>query len=108
MSKGKNKITTCGYFVKRMRDNGFIVNRIFSNYNNNDPRIWTVMVNPGNESLYITCFQNKDFYGQRMFEISDGGVRIPKNLGLNTDSIEVLMNYLNEFNVLIPDANISE
>ena len=104
----KNKITTCGYFIKRMRDNGFIVNRIFAKYALNDPRKWTVMVNPGHESLFITCYENKEFFGQKMFEISDGGVRIPKNLGLNTDSIEVLLNYLHEFNVLMRDADKSE
>jgi hypothetical protein len=103
--KRKNKLTTCGYFLKRMRDSGFIANRIFADYGPGDPRKWTVMINPGHESLFITCFENKDFLGQKMFEISDGGVRIPKNLGLNTDSIEVLLNYLNEFNVLIPNAD---
>ena len=28
----KNKVTTCGYFVKRLRDNGYTVNRIFNEY----------------------------------------------------------------------------
>ena len=30
----KNKVTTCGYFIKRLRDNGYTVNRIFNEYYN--------------------------------------------------------------------------
>ena len=28
----KNKVTTCGYFLKRLRDNGFYSFRLFNNY----------------------------------------------------------------------------
>ena len=36
----KNKVTTCGYFIKRLRDNGYTVNRIFADYLSEDPRRW--------------------------------------------------------------------
>ena len=49
----KNKVTTCGYFIKRLRDNGYTVNRIFSDYSSQDPRRWTIMVNPEIAALYI-------------------------------------------------------
>ena len=84
----KNKVRTPSYFVKRLRDNGFIVWKIFQQYNKKDPRLWTVLVDPGNSSLFITCFQNKDFNGDIMFEINDGGVRFVRNFSLRTDSIE--------------------
>ena len=108
MKNKKNKITTPGYFIKRLRDNGFIVNRIFDKYGEHDPRRWTVMVNPSNESLWITCYTNKEWFGQVMFEMSDGGCNIPKNLHLNTDSIEVVINYLHEFNINAPVAIASD
>jgi len=90
----KNKITTPGYFVKRLRDNGFIVLKIFNGYGTHDPRRWTVLVDPGGASLYITCFQNKDFLNDIMFELDDGGIRINKNYYIKTDSIEVVIRYL--------------
>ena len=99
MKKRKNKITTQGYFVKRLRDNGYIVNRIFSNYNNGDCRRWTVLVNPGFESVFITCFVSKEFRDESMFEIHDGGLNLPKNISLKTDSIEVIITYLIEHNI---------
>ncbi len=86
----KNKVTTCGYFIKRLRDNGYIVNRIFNQYPKDDCRKWTVMIEPGAASLYITCYVNKDWYGDLMFELNDG-IRF-KNLQLKTDSMEVIFN----------------
>ena len=106
MKKRKNKITTQGYFIKRLRDNGFIVNRSFSGYHTHDARRWTVLVNPGNESVYITCFMNKDFHGECMFELNDGGYLMPKNVALKTDSIEVIVTYLIEHNVSNEAVNL--
>ena len=70
----KNKVTTCGYFIKRLRDNGYKVNRIFSDYVNYD---WT---------------------GDFKFELSDGN-RF-KTLQLKTDSMEVIMTKLIEKDIL--------
>ena len=106
MRRRKNKITTQGYFVKRLRDNGFIVNRIFSKYSDNDTRRWTVLVNPGYESVFITCFVNKVFHGESMFELNDGGIRLPKNISLKTDSIEVIITYMIEHNISNTAVNL--
>jgi hypothetical protein len=84
----KNKIRTPSYFVKRLRDNGFIVWKIFQGYAKTDSRLWTILVDPGNSSVFITCFQNKDFNGDIMFEINDGGVHFVRNFSLRTDSLE--------------------
>jgi hypothetical protein len=90
----KNKLKTPGYFIKRLRDNGFIVIRIFSVYSKSDPRRWTVMVNPSESSVFITCYTNKNDLGEILFEFNDGGSRIPKNYSIKTDSIEVIIDYL--------------
>ena len=90
----KNKVTTCGYFIKRLRDNGFTVNRIFNTYTPHDPRRWTIMVNPQSSALYITCYMNKDWHGDLMFELHNGNQF--KNLQLKTDSMEVIISKLVE------------
>ena len=84
----KNKVRTPSYFIKRLRDNGFIVWKVFQQYAKMDNRLWTIIVDPCNSSTFITCYQNKDFNGDIMFEINDGGIRFVKNFSLRTDSIE--------------------
>lgn len=89
-----NKLKTPGYFIKRLRDNGFVVIRLFSVYAKGDPRRWTVMVNPSETSVMITCYANKTDLGEILFEFNDGGHQIPKNYNIKTDSIEVIIDYL--------------
>ena len=92
----KNNIYTAGYFIKRLKDSGYVVLRIFEKYSFCDPRRWTIIVDPGNASIFITCYENKDFKDEIMFEISDGGRRFPKNYSIKTDSIEVIVSALVE------------
>lgn len=94
MKKPKNSIKTPSYFCKRLKDSGFIVFKMFNGYGTHDPRRWTVLVDPGGSSVFITCYTNREFGGDVMFEFSDGGIRFPKNFSLKTDSIEVVVNYL--------------
>jgi len=90
----RNKIKTPSYFIKRLKDNGFIVLRLFSVYAKSDPRRWTVMVNPSESSVMITCYSNKTEIDETLFEFNDGGHRIPKNYSIKTDSIEVIIDFL--------------
>jgi hypothetical protein len=90
----KNKIKTPGYFIKRLRDNGFVALRLFSVYSKADPRRWTIMVNPSEASVFITCYSNKTEIDEILFELNDGGIRMPKNFNIKTDSIEVIIDYL--------------
>jgi hypothetical protein len=92
----KNNITTQGYFVKRLRDSGFVVVKLFDQYGQHDPRKWTVMVDPSNISVIITCYQNKEFKGDILFEINDGGNRFIKNFNLKTQSMEIIITTLVE------------
>jgi hypothetical protein len=94
ISTSRNKLKTPSYFIKRLRDNGFIVIKLFAVYGKGDPRRWTVMVNPTERSVMITCYNNKNDYGDVSFEVNDGGVNIPKNMFINTNSIEVIIDYL--------------
>jgi hypothetical protein len=90
----KNKLSTPSYFIKRLKDNGFVTFKIFKNYAESDPRRWTILVDPGIASIYVTCYENKAFKGDVLFEFSDGGQLLPKNFSIKTNSIEVIVTKL--------------
>lgn len=90
----QNKIKTPGYFIKRLRDNKYGVLRVFQNYGLHDSRRWTVLVDPGGSSIFVTCYSNKNFNNEIMFEFNDGGNFFPKNFSMNTESIEVIVQLL--------------
>jgi len=101
-----NKITTLGYFKKRIRDCGYIVDDVFKGYGQHDPRSWTIIIDPGSASVLCTCFVNaniddikKSTVGEFYFELHDGGQYIPNQLTFKTSSIEVLIEWLVKFGV---------
>jgi hypothetical protein len=101
-----NKIKTAGYFIKRLKDSGFVVFKIFNAYSISDPRRWTVLVDPGLNSVYVTCYQNKDEINEILFEFDDGGHKFTKGTFLKTESIETIVTYLIEKGVNnIPSNN---
>lgn len=91
-----NKIKTAGYFIKRLKDSGFVVFKMFNAYSQTDPRRWTVLVDPGVSSVYITCYSNKNEINEVLFEIDDGGINFNKGTYLKTESIETLISLLIE------------
>ncbi len=92
-----NKISTLGYFKKRLKDNGFIVLDLFKNYNSNDHRKWTIMINPNIESLIITCRIDKDF-DSPVYEFISAVSKSPVNIC--TSSMEVIIDkLLNTFEI---------
>ena len=90
----KNKLKTASYFTKRLKDSGFETWKIFNKYSESDPRRWTVLIDPGGASIYITCFENKPFYNEYLFTFDDGNVNFKPGFSLKTDSIEVVVNRL--------------
>ena len=95
----KNKLKTAGYFIKRLKDNDFVTLRIFDKYSESDPRKWTVLVDPGGASVYVTCFENTPFKGEYLFNFDDGNQNFRSNFSLRTDSIEVVVQRLLSNNV---------
>jgi hypothetical protein len=94
-----NNIRTQGYFIKRLRDSGYIVDRIFSNYNQADSRAWTVIIDPGGASIFCTCYINEHYengpqLGSSTFELFDGDKFIPGRYKIRTSSFEVLVEQL--------------
>lgn len=101
-----NKLTTLGYFKKRMRDSGYLVDDIFRNFSPADPRAWTVIIDPGIASIFCTCYINANKEdikhsqaGEFYFELYDGGQFIPGKFAIKTNSIEVLIEWLIKFNI---------
>lgn len=95
----KNKVTTCSYFIKRLRDSGYVVDKLFSEYAFSDPRSWTVIVDPQVASILVTCYNNHNELGEEYFELHDGGQFIPDKFKIKTSSIEVIVEYLVKFNI---------
>ena len=110
-----NKITTLGYFKKRLRDSGYAVEDLFRNYSYSDPRAWTVIIDPGMASIICTCYVNANSedmrtsnIGDSFFELGDGGQFVPDRFILKTSSIEVLFEYLSKFNITNKSSQYSE
>ena len=88
-----------GYFIKRLKDSGYVVEKLFNEYSEIDPRSWTIIVDPKFASIFITCYNNYEELGDECFELSDGGQYIPEKIKLKTSSIEVLIEYLSRFGI---------
>jgi hypothetical protein len=89
-----NKLTTLGYFLKRLRDSGYYACKIFTDYGSHDPRAWTIVLDPKGLSVHCTCFINDPFLGESYFELYDGNQYLPGKLKIKTSSFEVLIEHL--------------
>jgi len=94
-----NKLTTMGYFIKRLRDSGYIVDKLYTNYSLTDPRSWSVVIDPHCASVFCTCYQNDPNLNCSYFEIYDGGQFIPGRFKIETSSIESFVGYLVKFGI---------
>ena len=101
----QNRLASQGYFIKRLRDSGYHVERLFSAYSVSDPRMWTIIINPKGASLLCSCYAN---HGEAegipstsscFFEVFDGGQYIPGRLNIDTDSMEVFITYLMQYGI---------
>jgi hypothetical protein len=95
-----NKINTLGYFVNRLRSSGYRVEKIFNNFGKMDPRVWTIVIDPNGASIFCTCYVNHPDRGETTVELYDGGQFIPGKVKLVTNSVEVVMEKLNSFDII--------
>lgn len=95
-----NKLGTLGYFKKRMRDSGYIVDDLWRRFSNTDPRVWSVVIDPGYATVFCTYYQNANEPGECYLEIYDGGQYIPGRFKIKTSSIETFIEYLNKFGII--------
>ena len=101
----KNKITTQGYFVRRLRQSGFFVSRVYDRYSESDNRKWTVVINPTEDSLMVTCCDVGEWPYRGLYEFNDGGRKFPKGYHINTDSVEVITSHLLQFKIEAKSLN---
>jgi len=95
-----NKLSTLGYFKKRLRDSGYMVDDLFRSYSIIDPRAWSVVIDPRGASIFCTCYQNDPELGESYFEIYDGGQFVtPSRVKIKTNSIEVFVSYLVRYGI---------
>ena len=95
-----NKLTTLGYTLKRLRDSGYVANKIFAEYSEVDPRAWTIVIDPGVSSVYCTCFINDPYIGETFFELYDGNQYIPGRLKIQTSSFEIIVDHLIKYGII--------
>jgi hypothetical protein len=94
-----NKPTSLSFFIKRLIDSGYTVQEIFTSYSENDPRVWTIVIDPGHASVFCTCYMNHKSMGDNYFEFYDGGQFLP-NYKIKTQSVEVLLDKLNQYGII--------
>jgi len=100
----KNKLTTLGYFIKRMRDCGYIVWRLYKNFGVTDTRKWVVVLNPGRESAFIVCNVNKGDTVEPSFTIHKDGLYLSSDTEIRTKSVEIIVNHLVRLGIT-PDSD---
>lgn len=90
-----NKISTKSYTIKRLRDCGYAVDKLDNMvYQETDTRKWSILIDNGCSSILLTCYRDSTI------QLYDGGRFLNPNLKLDTDSIEVLIDYLNERGII--------
>ena len=93
------------YFIKRLRDSGYAVDRLVPTYNNADPRMWTILINPKTAGILCTCYVNNGLLDEVnpkskvYFEVFDGGQFMPGRFTIDTQSIEIFITHLIKFGI---------
>lgn len=85
MTDSKNKLYTKSYFIKRLVDKKFYVEKIIDQYPKYDKRYWTILVNPSRDNFLITCIRNGNKTQFRIFAKNDTSILV------ETESMEVII-----------------
>lgn len=89
-----NKITTKSYFIHRMKDAGYNVDKLENvKYSKDDKRSFSIMVDKGGMAILITVYKDEIVNGNRRngkIQFYDGGHNYNSHLPLRTDSMEVI------------------
>ena len=90
-----NKITTKSYFMKRLRDSGYVVDKVDHEFGDDSPVRWALLVDNGTSSVFVFCHLDGTF----LFYDAQQYFKSP-NLRLKTDSIEVIVESLNYLGII--------
>lgn len=90
----KNKLYNQSYFVKRILDAGYSVERLNVKFENDDSRRWMILINSKilkyHHNICVTCFKNNDDF---CFKFQGQALR---DFILNTKSMNTIINILND------------
>ena len=106
-----NKISKQSYFIKRLRDSGYYVDRLIPLYGTVDPRQWTILIDPRGARILCTCYENHGEHegikpeSLNFFEVFDGGQFIPGRLTIETSSIETFITNLMHYGIQPQNTN---
>lgn len=53
----KNKLYTLSYFRKRLKEAEIKSVRLINEYEKDDPRYWTILIDPSNKKILLTCYK---------------------------------------------------
>lgn len=81
-----SKPWTKSYFIKRLRDSGYVVDELFSKYSDLDCRLWSVVIDPGGASVIATCVENRYNYWESKAQETKND--IAKKYGLPTGEVD--------------------
>ena len=88
------------YFIKRLRDSGYSVDRMVPKFPKMDQREWTVLING---TIFCTCYVNNGLVdeinpkSQVYFMLDDGSQFVPGRFTIDTQSIEIFVTNLMGF-----------
>lgn len=109
MIEKTNKLYTRSYFIKRLIEKKFYVQKVIDTfstenqiaYQQNDSRYWTILVNPNRDNVFITCMKN-DMNNYKFRFTSKNDV----NTIIETESMEVIISTL--INIINGPVNQNE
>lgn len=85
-----NHLYTKSYFIKRLIEKKFYVQKIVDRYPKYDSRYWTLLINPGRNNFFITCLRSKDLEKTQFRIYAKNDV----NIVIETESMEVIISTL--------------
>lgn len=90
-----NKISSKSYCIFRLRNCGYNVLCLDTiQYKDWDNRKWSILIDNNGASVILTGLKNGQVH------LYDGGRYVDTKLNLNTDSIEILLQYLNDWGII--------
>ena len=86
-----NKLYTLSYFRKRLKESDIPSKRLINEFEENDSRYWSILIDPSNKNLICTCYKFPD--GNFHFSLQTENYT---NFEIKTLSMEVIVKALSQ------------
>ena len=88
-----NKLYTLSYFRKRLFNAGYSSKILIDSFD--DSRYWMISIGEVAKIICV-CYKNQDSSGNSSFELFDGKNRIKQSIIINTQSMNVIVEFLDK------------